>query len=458
MRSAIFAAALALGACAHGPTVLLQEASGATSQTLCSGVFVSGLTPDAAWRLEQKPEPGMGTVAWATRWRVDKARRAVSTTVGGGFASRSVYADGRGCTLVGSGSAPAAIVTPPPGPALLPDIAGPALVAPQTPALAAALDAAFAEPGTGQPRNTEAVVIVHGGRVVAERYAPGIRIDTELDGHSLAKSVVNSLIGVLVREGRLDVSQRVAAPEWRPGDPHTDITLAGLLRMDAGFDFDEGGGASTAGEMWFTQDDIAHFAAEQALVTPVGSTWHYSSGSYALVSRMLKDRVGGPQALSDFAHREVLDPLGMRRATIEFDGSGTMMGAHAVFASARDWARFGLLYLRDGEAGGRRILPAGWVKWSTTPTGTSGYGAGFWLNNKNTPVPKWGFAWGLKGAPADAFFARGYMGQWIVIVPSADLVVVRLGFSHGDAGEMTSVARLVREADGAFSKQSLASN
>jgi CubicO group peptidase (beta-lactamase class C family) len=435
-------AALGLPGCAQGPATLLQEASGATSQAVCSGVFVSGLAADKVYALAQRPEPGMGTADWALRYHVDTARREVRTDIAGLARSRAVYRDGRGCTLVQRAVPEPIRVAPAPAPGV--DIAGPAVVAPQNPALRAAVDRAFAEPERGAPRATQAVVIVHDGQVVGERYADGVGIDTPLDGHSLAKSVVNALIGVRVREGKLDLNARVAAPEWGAGDPRAGITFDNLMRMDAGFDFDEGNGASTAGVMWFTRDDIAHFAAQQPLVSGVGQAWHYSSGSYALLSRVLRDDIGGPQALSDFAHREVFDPLGMR-ATIEFDGAGSMMGAHAVYASARDWARFGLLYLHDGVVGGRRILPEGWVRYSTTPTLGGGYGAGFWLNTTNAAVPKWGFAWGLPGAPADAFMARGYLGQWIVVVPSANLVVVRLGFSHGDAGEMTSVARLVRD-------------
>jgi CubicO group peptidase (beta-lactamase class C family) len=310
--------------------------------------------------------------------------------------------------------------------------------------LRAAIDKAFAETAD-VPRATQAVVVVHDGRVIGERYAAGIGPDTALDGHSLAKSVVNALVGVLVREGRLDVHAKVTASEWAVQDPRSQITIDHLLRMDAGFDFDEGRGAGTATHMWYTQNDIAHFAAQQPLVSPIGWQWHYSSGSYAILSRVLKDTIGGLQALNDFAHREIFDPLGMDHVTIEFDNVGNMMGAHAVYASARDWARFGLLYLGDGIVEGQRILPEGWVQYSTTPTAGSGYGAGFWLNNTDVPMPAWGFPWGLPGAPPDTFMGRGYMGQWVVIVPSEDLVVVRMGFSHGDAGEMTSTAELVHD-------------
>jgi CubicO group peptidase (beta-lactamase class C family) len=438
-------AAIFANGCLYGPASLLDEASSATSQVVCSGTFVSGIAPDEAYRAELRPEPGMWAVDWMLRYEVDRARGEVQTDIAGAFSSRSVFREGRGCTLVRDALPPAAIQVGLPAPGLLPDIAGTEPVAPEIPALRVAIDRAFAEPGRGVPRSTEAVVVVHHGRVIGERYAPGIGVDTALDGHSLAKSVVNALIGVLVREGRLDVNARLEVPEWSRQDPRAQITLDHLLRMDAGFDFDEGHGAGTATHMWYTQDDIAHFAAQQPLVSPVGTHWHYSSGSYAILSRVLRDATGGPQTLNDLAHREVFDPLGMRRVTIEFDAAGNMMGAHAIYASARDWARFGLLYLHDGVLDGRRILPEGWVRYSTTPTLGGGYGAGFWLNDTHEPVPTWGFPWGLPGAPPDAFMGRGYMGQWVVVVPAHDLVVVRMGFSHGNAGEMTSVAQLVSD-------------
>jgi CubicO group peptidase (beta-lactamase class C family) len=387
----------------------------------------------------------MWAVDWALHYHIDYTRREVRSDVAGAFPSRSVFREGRGCTLQHHAPPPEAIQVAPPAPANLPDIAGPEIVVPKCAGLRAAIDGAFVDPEGGVPRATEAVVVVHDGRVIGERYAPGIGIDTALDGHSLAKSVVNALIGVLVREGRLDVDARAAAPEWKAQDLRAQITLDNLLRMVAGFDFDEGRGASVATHMWYMQDDIAHFAAEQRLVSPVGRQWHYSSGSYAILSRVLRNTIGEPQALDGFAHREIFNPLGMRHVTIEFDGAGNMMGAHAVYASARDWARFGLLYLQEGVVNGRRILPEGWVQYSTAPTLGGGYGAGFWLNNTNAPVPTWGFPWGLPGAPPDAFMGRGYMGQWVVVVPSKNLVVVRMGFSHGDAGEMTSVARLVSD-------------
>lgn len=449
MRFALFVvgSAVFLGGFAGGPAGLILEASSAASQTLCTSVFVSGLAPDDAFRLQLRPEPGMGAIAWAMHYEVDRGRREVRTHVFGGFGTRSVFREGRGCTLVFTGVPPAALRTQAPSSMLLPEIAGSHAVVAPDPSLRAAIDAAFAEPGQGSQRATAAVVVVHDGRVVGERYAPGYSIDMPLSGHSLAKSVVNALIGVLVRNGSLDVTHAAPVQEWRgSNDPRASITVDNLLRMDAGFGFDEGTGSSIATHMWYRQPDTAHFAAAASPSAAPGTQWGYSSRSYTILSRVVGDAIGGgPQGVNDFGRREIFDPLGMRSVTIEFDATGTMMGANSILASPRDWARFGLLYLNDGVVGGRRILPEGWVQYSTKPTLDTGYGAGFWLNTTDKKIPSWGFRWGLPGAPADAFMARGYLGQYIVVVPSENLVVVRFGYTHARGSDMEGVGRLVHD-------------
>jgi CubicO group peptidase (beta-lactamase class C family) len=177
-----------------------------------------------------------------------------------------------------------------------------------------------------------------------------------------------------------------------------------------------------------------------------GTRWAYSNLSYALLSRVVWAKAGAtPERVASFAARELFAPLGMRSAIMEFDGAGVPKGTNAMLASARDWARFGLLYLNDGMAGGRRILPEGWVDATRRQTLDSGYGAGFWLNVVDTPNV-WGRPWGMPGAPKDAYFARGYLGQFIVIVPSAKLVVVRMGVDRMPGGGIEDVGALVREA------------
>jgi CubicO group peptidase (beta-lactamase class C family) len=237
------------------------------------------------------------------------------------------------------------------------DIVGPDPVPPADPALARALDQAFAPEEGDAARFTRAIVVVHDGRVIAERYAPGIGVDTPLLSHSIAKSVMNALIGILVREGKLSLDRTLAPPAWAER-----VNVDQLLRMTSGLPLDEGAGPGLAQQMWFIEPDDGAFAEGTQLAAEPGRQWAYGNLGYAVLSRLLRDAAGGtPQPVAEFAWTELFGPLGMARATMEFDGTGSPMGSNVFFASARDWARFGLLYLNDGVANGRRILPEGWV-------------------------------------------------------------------------------------------------
>jgi CubicO group peptidase (beta-lactamase class C family) len=190
--------------------------------------------------------------------------------------------------------------------------------------------------------------------------------------------------------------------------------------------------------------DKAVAAAEASLAARPGTRWAYSDTNYVLLSRVLRDAAGGTaQDLRQFAYTQLFGPLGMRHVTIDFDTTGTPIGASHMLASARDWARFGQLYLDDGVAGGQRILPVGWVANSVTPTLATGYGAGWWTNRVEGLVPGWTVPWGLSRAPKDAFFARGYMGQFIVVIPSERMVIVRLSISHVRGDDIEETNRLV---------------
>lgn len=438
-----------------GPNGLMWEATGSVSQNMCGKTFVSGLPPEETYRQHLRPLPGMWLASWAIRFDIDREAKEVRARILGGHERRSVFRAGRGCTLTYPGRP-----LPEPIEPTAADVpsrnamtaASQAPIAPQSEGLRRAIDVAFAEPADGPARATKAVVVVHRGRIIGEQYAPGIGVDTPMLGHSLAKSVTNALIGILVRQGKLKVDDPAPFADWRrPGDPHAPVTIDHLMRMTAGFDVDEGGFPSTASDAWFTQPDIAAFARGAPLVSTPGRAWAYSSLSYSLLSRIIGDTVGGgAEGVVDFARRELFGPARMTHVTPEFDASGTMMGGHAIYATARDWARLGELYLQDGVVHGVRILPEGWAAYSTRPTsgatGPTGYGAGFWLNTTKEPVPVWGFPWGMPHVPADAFMGRGYLGQYVVVVPSEDLVVVRLGLSHGRQMEIDSVGRLVRGA------------
>lgn len=418
-----------LTACSSTPPGrALQVASAGVSQTLCSAVFVSGRDPDQVWREENRPQGGMGLIAWAVHYDVDRAQREVRTTVGGAFASRSVFRDGMGC-LLDHGALPPAVAAEAraQGPARGPEIAGAAIVVPAQAPLRAALDQAF-DPAEWE--HTKAVVVLHRGRVVAERYAPDLGPDTAWHAHSISKSMTHALVGLLAQQGRLDPA---------PLDP--------LLRMTEGKAFFRGySGFDDATRMWGCERDMAAFAEARPQVVPPGTRWSYTDPGYQRVSRAIRDAAGGSAAdVLRLAHHDLFGPLGLRHMTLEFDATGTPVGASHFYGSARDWARFGQLYLDDGVVAGVRLLPEGWVRQARTQTLSVGYGAGFWLNlPASTPMPA-GFPWGLPGAPEDAYFGYGYLGQFLVIVPSRELVVVRFGLTHEDGGGRVQMGRLVAQ-------------
>lgn len=280
-------------------------------------------------------------------------------------------------------------------------------------------EAAFAE----QDRygETLALLAVHRGRLVFERYADGYGPEETYRSWSMAKSVTHALVGLLLRDGKLSLEGPAPVPRWEPGDPRHAITLEHLLRMQDGLSFVEEyvpGAGSDVIPMLFQQgkDDVAAFAEARPPAHPPGTYWNYSSGTSNIVAAIAGRAIGGgAQGMLAYLRRELLHPIGMRSATPRFDAAGTFIGSSYLFASARDFARFGLFYLRDGVWDGKRILPEGWVDHArtTTPGSLGEYGAHWWL----------------RLAGEDSFHCSGFQGQYTLCVPSRDLVVVRLGVS-----------------------------
>ncbi|MBS0517508.1 MAG: serine hydrolase [Proteobacteria bacterium] len=442
-------APLALAGC--GPVHRAAEvATGFVSHQLCSAAFVSGLDPEAFYA--EGVAPTLGPVKGMVGHRVDREHRAVTSTFIG-VESQAVYRGPYGCLVLRGPEPPAEPVAQvQPAPPLLPAIAGPDLVEPGDPALKAALDRAFEEPSAPH-RGTKAVVIVRDGRVIAERYAPGYGIDTPQIGWSMTKSVTNALIGILVRQGKVSVDGPAPIAAWAdPGDPRHAITIDNLLRMTSGLDIGQSLTSSAtdafdpSARMVYAERDMAGFAERAPLRFAPGSQWNYTNGNTLLLSRIVRDNAGGTAASTlAFARRELFDKLGMEHATLEFDATGTPIGSSHMLASARDWARFGLLFLNDGVVGGERLLPEGWVDYSARPTPHSeayGYGAGFWTNRGKGEGARYRIATGI---PADSFMARGAYGQYVAIVPSQRLVVVRLGMSFAGRTDVETIGRLIAD-------------
>ena len=290
-------------------------------------------------------------------------------------------------------------------------------------------------------RGTMAVLVQQGGKVMAERYAEGVESETPLPGWSMTKSVVATLYGVLVANRLVDMSAPGAVLEWRDSrDPRSQITIDHLLRMTSGLEITEDQtGMDPNSQMLFAVPDAASFAANRPLQADVGSYYEYMSGSTVLATRRIQEIFGSLEATYGFIHTRLFDQLGMTTAVMEPDESGTLIGSSFMLASARDWAQLGQLYANGGTYRGRQLLPPHWISYVTRHTPESGdeaYGAGFWLSSIDG-VNGW------QGVPTDAFTMNGFQGQYVVVIPSLDLVIVRLGAAPGDPGIRALVAGVV---------------
>lgn len=407
--------------------VVLPRATGYAAKIGCSAVFVTGRS------LEQVAAQELAAVGFVTL-EVDAERRELVASVAGLAEQRARHRGSLGCTLVDEATPMIERVrehAPRVDPRAWPLGEGEDL-RPDPPGLdRACLDravaAAFEEPEPEAPRNTRAVVVAWQGRLVAERYAAGFERDTPLPGWSMAKSVTNALVGLLVRERELDVDASAPIAAWheQAEDPRAAITLDHLMRMSSGLEFsDRYGPFGEGSDMLFVDDDVAARAIDKPLVASPGSVYAYSSGSANIVARVVADRFEGPAAWHEFVVHELLEPLGIDAAVLELDRRGTFVGSSFALMPARDWARLGQLYLDDGRWQGEAILPAGWVEYSRTPAPAAPhgeYGALFQTNAAR---------WRLPSVPEDAFEMVGHEGQSVLIVPSRGAVLVRLGLTQ----------------------------
>jgi CubicO group peptidase (beta-lactamase class C family) len=433
----------------YRPDIGIRVGTASISETFCEEVFVSGLDPNRVLGEEIRPQRALHTLLKRVRYTVDRQRQQVVTTWAGHFAGVATFYPGYGCMLGNakpSADAPASAAAPnsPANAASSENSAAP--VAPSNPKLSEALNRAFAEPPRPPYREVRAIVIMRDGKIIAERYAPGIGPETPLLSYSVSKSVINALLGILVGQGKLNLYAPAPVAAWSsPNDPRHAITLDELLRMTSGLNLEESdSGFDPVSRMMFLERDMAGFAEKAKLIAAPGQVWEYTSGNTLIASAILRDAVGGTAAdVLRFAHRELFDPVGMEHVTIEFDGAGTPIGSTRILASARDWARFGELYLNDGVLDGKRILPEGWVSYSTKPTLDSPYGSGFWVNGGRSDDAQ---ARVEAGMPEDAFYASGNFGQRIVIIPSQKLVIVRFGVTIDPPNfDMRGLLRLVND-------------
>jgi CubicO group peptidase (beta-lactamase class C family) len=434
--------------------------AGFAAMVACSIAVNSGQDADALLRDYIAPEAApLGSLL-----AVKKTGNGAQGRALGLVTATAIHRPGLGCTLLRDATAeslqlPNGIDEPRP---VLPPGAWPLgsgdVASPPPPAISAAIDRAFAEPpdaGDGRARHTTAIVVAHDGELIAERYARGYGPDVPMLSWSMAKSVTAALVAIEIGDGRLALHEPAPVPEWSsPDDPRHAITLDQLLRMSSGLAFGEHfGPTDDLPRMLFEYGDTGAYAAKKKLAAPPDTVWSYSSGTANIVARILRELHGNDlAALVRFSRERLFDAADMTSAFFEPDASGSFIGSSFAFMTARDWARFGELHRNDGVWFGHRLLPEGWVKYVTTPTPHAPdgqYGAHFWLNAgdpkdpSKRPWPK---------LPTDTFAACGHSGQYVFVVPSAKLVVVRLGLSLPDDGH-EGAEQLVAEVIAAIEGQ-----
>lgn len=421
--------------------------------TMCSAVFVTGLTPAfAAENVGYFTGPYAARAAFGTPV-VDRAAKSVSVKTPAGVTRTAKVFGSQGCVLLPAGETtvkftPVRITSRLPSATSQPWPMGDAPSRePLPPGLdlakvATALDAAF----QAESEMTAAFVATWKGHIIAERYGEGITLRTPLESWSMGKSVTATLIGQLIKDGTYALDQPAPIPEWQsPGDPRAKIRIADLLNMSSGLrikghldpDFDPKGTYPDHLFFYTGATDVFHYAVTRPAQWPAGQVGRYHNSDPVIINGLIRMAVEkrGETYLS-YPQRALFDRLGIRSAVLETDVAGNLLIQGYDYMSARDWTRLGNLYLQDGVWNGERLLPEGFVKFVSTPAPAwvadhrPIYGGFFWINgDAGYPIPK------------DAYFMAGSGGQNTFIIPSHDLVVTRLGHYKGSLAGSTGVRK-----------------
>jgi CubicO group peptidase (beta-lactamase class C family) len=450
-RTALLAALVLFGPSAHAQSVsqhIRALAAGYKAAFLCSGVFDAGLTESQVTADDLKGiyaeyAPIIGEMSAS----VDRNAKTVSVSFASGMPPRiAAWRPNLGCAQLPIGATLDAVATLPKF-----DLAPPVIDAEwptgdrnamarlsraRLDALSKVVETAFDRRSYGNDTETTAVVVVSNGRIVIERYRDGYGPDVPQRTWSAAKSLTATLVGVAVQKGLLDVSKAAPIPEWRhPGDPRARITLEQLMHMASGLWTD--GPGSRADEVYLGGASVTERVTQMPLEAATGTRFWYANDDTLLAAHALRT-VTGEHALA-FPFTELLWRIGMMHTTPETDWQGHFILSSQVWTTARDLARLALLYRNDGIWQGERLLPAGWARYVATPAPVqpddaingngAGYGAFFWLFGPR------------QGLPDGTYAMQGNRGQYVMIVPSQDAIVVRRGFDKASDGSQFDIAR-----------------
>ncbi|SEB05948.1 CubicO group peptidase, beta-lactamase class C family [Flavobacterium gillisiae] len=287
--------------------------------------------------------------------------------------------------------------------------------------LNAAVANAFDEKGIVDKR-TRSLLVIYKDKIIAEKYDTGFNKDSKILGWSMTKSITATLFGILQKQGKYDINKPAPIVEWK-NDNRKIITTNDLLHMNSGLAWEENYSAiSDATKMLFQAENMGRVQLEKEVAFKPNTHWNYSSGTTNLLSYILRNQFKSHQEYLDFWYSALIDKIGMKSMIVETDMAGNFVGSSYSWATTRDWAKFGLLYLHEGNWNGEQLFDKSWAKYVATPTNDSkgDYGAHFWLNAGGR----------YPDAPKDLYSANGFQGQKVFIIPSHDLVIVRMGLTE----------------------------
>ncbi len=403
----------------------LDLISGFASKSVASGHFLDNRSLETI----EQGDNDIDKVDWATNEINDKGQFATATVHG--FKERkAIYRNGLGATLINDDFDLNAPYLVPKRTQLKNDLPFPYGNNEPTDTvfsnidyqkLNTVVDNAF-DKKDKKDKRTRSVIVIYKDKIIAEKYADGFNKNSRILGWSMTKSWTATFFGILQKQGKIDIMKPAPIAEWK-NDERAKITINDLLHMNSGLEWEEDyGKISDVTKMLFIEEDMTTPQIDKPLVGKPNNSWNYSSGTTNLLSGILRKQFKTHQEYLDFWYSSLFDKIGMHSALTEVDMKGNFVGSSYGWATTRDWAKFGLLYLHKGNWNGEQLFDESWAKYVASPTNSSNgqYGAQFWLNAGGR----------FPDAPKDMYYASGYQGQMVAIFPSHDLVIVRMGLKE----------------------------
>lgn len=403
----------------------LDLISGFSAKSVASGHFLDNRSLETI----QQGDNDIDKIDWATN-EINDAERFVTSKVYGFKERKAIYREGLGATLINDDFDTSKPYLVPKRTKINTDLPFPyGNLEPKDTVfsnidytkLNTVVENAFDKKGQKDKR-TRSVIVIYKNKIIAEKYADGFDKNSKILGWSMTKSLTATYFGILQKQGKFDIMKPAPISEWK-NDERSKITTNDLLHMNSGLEWEEDyGKISDVTKMLFIEEDMTKSQINKPLVGKPNNTWNYSSGTTNLLSGILRKQFKTHQEYLDFWYSSLFDKIGMNSALVETDMTGNYVGSSYGWATTRDWAKFGLLYLHKGNWNGEQLFDESWAKYVSTPTNTSNgnYGAQFWLNAGGR----------FPNAPKDMFYASGYQGQMVAVFPSHDLVIVRMGLKE----------------------------